>query len=183
MAYNFTPFKGAIKEVEEKLKRDFATVRTGRSSPAVLDSVSVESYGSMMSIPQLASVTVEDAQSIRITPWDMSTAKDIEKAIQLANLGVSVSMDDKGVRVTFPSLTEERRLQIVKIAKEKLEEAKKALRAHRDSLMKDLQALEKSGGEGKDDIFRYKGEAQKLVDAGTVALEALYSKKEKEIIS
>ena len=125
----------------------------------------------------------EGPRTIRITPWDLSQTKDIEKAIMLANLGVSVSVDDKGVRVNFPELTEERRKEIVKIAKERLEEGKKRVRMARDEVMKELQVKEKDGSLGKDDVFRHKNEGQKFVDECNKKLEEFYSKKEKEILS
>lgn len=183
MAYDFNKFKTKIKDCEEWLKKEFTGLRTGRANPAILDSVRVDSYGSVMGINQVAQVVSEDAQSIRITPWDKALTKEIEKAITAANLGVSVLVDDKGVRVMFPVLTSERREQIVKLAKDKLEEAKKRLRVTRDDLMKEFQTLEKAGGVGKDDVFRYRAEGQKLVDSMNKSLEDSYTKKEKEILS
>lgn len=136
-----------------------------------------------MSINQIAAISVEDARSLRIAPWDHSQGKTIEKAITAANLGVSVSADDKGVRVTFPELSAERREQIIKLAKAKLEDARKSLRANRDEVVRELQGKEKEGGLGKDDIFRLKGDVQKLVDAGNKKLEEMLGKKEQEISS
>ena len=183
MAYDFTKFKKDGKETEEWLKKEFNGLRTGRATPAVLDVVKVESYGAMMEISQLANIATEDARSIRIVPWDMSQAKAIEKAILVSNIGLSVVVDDKGLRVMFPELTSERRVQITKIAKDKLEEAKKTLRGHRDSVMKDLQTKEKDGSLSKDEAFRYKGEAQKVVDEVQKKLEEIYQKKEQEILN
>src|SRR5438874_165407 len=99
MAYDFKPFEAQIKNIEEKLSRELTGVRTGRATPAILDSVMIESYGTRMGITQVANVNIEDARTLRITPWDMSNAKEIEKAITLANLGLSVGMDERGVRV------------------------------------------------------------------------------------
>lgn len=183
MAYDFTKFKGKIKESQDWLTKEFTNIRTGRASSAILDSVRVESYGDMMSLQQVAQVVPEDAQSIRIAPWDKNLTKEIEKAVLAANLGVSVTVDDKGVRVIFPSLTSERREQIMKTAKDKLEEAKKRVRVVRDDLMKEFQTLEKAGGVGKDDVFRYKADAQKLIDAMNKTLDEAYGRKEKEILS
>lgn len=183
MAYDFTKFKGKIKESQDWLTKEFTNIRTGRASSAILDSVRVESYGDMMSLQQVAQVVPEDAQSIRIAPWDKNLTKEIEKAVLAANLGVSVTVDDKGVRVIFPSLTSERREQIMKTAKDKLEEAKKRVRVVRDDLMKEFQTLEKAGGVGKDDVFRYKADAQKLIDAMNKTLDEAYARKEKEILS
>ncbi|MEY2664482.1 MAG: hypothetical protein RIT04_290 [Candidatus Parcubacteria bacterium] len=183
MAYDFSKLKKSIGGAEEWLKKEFSGIRTGQASPALLDGVKVESYGAQLPISQVAGVTTEGPRTIRIVPWDVSQMKDIEKAITVANLGVSVGTDDKGLRVNFPELTSERRTVITKLAKEKLEEAKKQIRNHRDDFMKDLQAKEKEGGLGKDDVFRYKGDGQKMVDAANKALDDAFAKKEKEILS
>jgi ribosome recycling factor len=95
MAYDFKPFEAQIKNVQDKLGKELAGVRTGRATPAILDGVMIESYGTRMNIAQVANITVEDARMLRITPWDMSNAKEIEKAITMANLGLSVGMDEK----------------------------------------------------------------------------------------
>lgn len=183
MAYDFSKFKNQIKDSEEWLKKEFSNIRTGRASAAVLDSVKIESYGSFLSIQEMGSVTNEDVRCLRVVPWDLSQAKNIEKAIMLANLGVSVTVDDKGLRIIFPELTSERRVQITKAAKEKLEEGKKRIRGNRDDVMKDLQAKEKDGSLSKDDVFRYKNDVQKIVDDANKALDAHYEKKEKEILN
>lgn len=181
--YDFTKFKTKSKEVEEWLKKEFSGIRTGRAAPALLDSVKVDSYGAIVPISQIGSVATEDARTIRITPWDTTQIKAVEKAIVAANLGVGVSVDDKGLRVTFPELTSERRLQIVKLAKEKFEQAKVSLRQHREDVLRDIQNREKEGGIGKDDVARYKNELQKFVDLGNKALEDQFAKKESEITS
>jgi ribosome recycling factor len=183
MAYDFTKFKKGITGAEEWLKKEFTNIRTGQASPAILDSVRVESYGAQAPISQVAGVTTEGPRTIRITPWDASQVKEIEKGITLANLGLSVVIDDKGLRVNFPELTADRRTQITKLAKEKLEEAKKQVRMHRDDVMKDLQGKEKDGSLGKDDVFRHKNEAQKMVDDVNKKLDDAFAKKEKEILA
>lgn len=183
MAYDFKGLKENIKAVEEWLKKEYMSLRTGIASPAILDGVVVEVYGSHMPINQLANIGIEDARVIRITPWDKSQAKAIEKAITVAELGVSVGADDKGVRVFFPELTTERRGLLIKTAKAKLEDGKVNIRGHRDDTLKDIQTKEKEGEMGEDDMFRSKEEMQKIVDAGNAALEVLFEKKEKEINS
>lgn len=182
MTYNFVPFKNKLKEVEEWLKRELSSLRTGKATPAILDIVKVDSYGSFVSINQVGSVTLEDAQSIRITPWDLSQVKAVEKAITASNLGLSVTVDDKGLRVIFPPLTTERRADLVKVAKAKLEEARKSVRQDRDGVISDIAKKEKEGGFSKDDVFRFKGEAQKIVDEINKNLETLFEKKEKDIM-
>ncbi len=182
MAYDFNPFKKQLAGTEEWLKKEFQQIRTGQASPAILDAVKVEVFGAPMGIKEVASVTIEGARTLRIAPWDLKQSKDIEKALTIANLGVSVVVDDQGLRVNFPELTADRRTQIAKLAKEKLEDAKKQVRSHRDAVVKDLQAKEKAGGYGKDEIFRLKNETQKLVDDVNKKLDDSYVKKEKELI-
>lgn len=182
MSYDFNPFKKQLTGASDWLSKELQQIRTGQASPAVLDSVKVEVYGAPMNLKEVASVTIEGARSLRIAPWDKSQVKDIEKAITVANLGLSVVVDDQGLRVMFPELTGERRQQIAKSAKEKLEEAKKQVRGHRDVVVKDLQSKEKDGKMGKDDAFRAKNDAQKLVDETNKKLDEAFAKKEKELL-
>lgn len=181
MAYDFTKLTANIKETEEWLQREMSNIRTGRATPTLLDSVKPEIYGARTPIQQVASVTIEDARTLRIVPWDKSIAKDIERAINDADFGVSVAVDDQGLRVIFPMLTSERRTQLQKLAGEKTEQAKVTLRGHRTDALKELDAAEKEGGMGQDDLKRLKEEVQKLIDKGTEALEALTKKKQDEI--
>ncbi len=181
MAYNFTQTKEEIEKTTTWLRGEFSGIRTGRASPSILDSVKVDAYGSDVPINQVASVSVEDARMIRITPWDMSQAKAIEKGIMLADLGLSVTVDDKGVRVVFPELTGERRVALMKIAKTKLEEARVAIRGERERTLKDIEKQEKDAEISEDDKFRLKTELQKIVDEASASFETLFTKKEKEI--
>jgi ribosome recycling factor len=181
MAYNFSPFKQAIKDVEEWLKREFSNIRTGRANPAILDGIKVEAYGSDMLIHQVANISTEDARMIRITPWDMSVAKSIEKAIQTSDLGLSVTVDDKGLRVVFPDLTSDRRSSFIKLAKQKLEDAKVSVRGEREKVLKDIDKQEKEGGMSEDEKFRLKAELQKSVDDSAKIFEDMFGKKEMEI--
>ena len=181
MAYDFKNFEKRIKEVEERLWKELGAVRTGRAAPAILDGVLVESYGTRMPITQVATVSVEDARTLRVAPWDAVAGKEIEKAITLANLGLSVGMDERGVRVFFPELTAERRVALIKLAKEKVEDARTALRMARDEVWSDIQKREKEGVMPEDDKFRAKDEMQKRVDAANAAFDEAFQRKEKEI--
>lgn len=183
MAYDFKAFDKKIKDIEERLGKELSAVRTGRAGPAILDGVQVESYGTRMPINQVANISVEDARTLRIAPWDAAQSKEIEKAITLANLGLSVGMDEKGVRVFFPELTAERRAQLLKLAKEKVEEMKTSLRVARDEVWSDIQAQERDGKMSEDDKFRTKEEMQKRVDAANKKFEEALARKEKEISS
>ncbi len=182
MAYDFKPFEKEIKGVEEHLVRELGSVRTGRAAPAILDTVMVESYGSRVPIANIAGISVEDARTLRVSPWDASQNKEIEKAITLANLGLSVALDERGVRIFFPDLTTERRTALVKIAKEKLEDARAHLRTVRENVWNDIQAQHKEGNMSEDEKFRTKDDMQKRVDQGNAALDELFAKKEKEIL-
>ena len=181
MAYDFKDLKAGIKGTEEWLKAEFAGIRTGRATPALLDSIMVEAYGSLMPINQVGSISVEDARMMRVTPWDMSLAKAVEKAIMLADLGLSLATDERGVRISFPDLTADRRTMLIKLAKQKLEEARITLRGEREKTIKDIERREKEGEISEDEKFRLKTELQKYVDEGGTVLEGLFGKKEKEI--
>ncbi len=176
-------FKKSANEKTDWLVRELQGLRTGRATPVLLDGVSVEVYGSRMKLSQIASITVEDARSLYVNPWDKGHTKDIEKAIVLADLGVSAGSDDKGVRVSFPELTAERRQQLVKLVRAKLEEARIALRGERTRVMDDIEKREKAGSMGEDDAKRAKADAQKIVDEVNKKLEDLVEKKEKELQS
>lgn len=181
MAYNFNQLKEEIKKTESWLQGEFGSIRTGRAAPTVLDSVKVQAYGSDVPINQVATVSIEDARMIRITPWDMSQAKEIEKGIQVSNLGLSVTLDDKGLRVVFPELTTERRGMLLKLGKQKLEDARVAIRSEREKVWKDIEKKEKDGEISEDDKFRLKTELQKIIDEAGGVLEGMFGKKEKEI--
>ncbi|MBI2025552.1 ribosome recycling factor [Candidatus Kaiserbacteria bacterium] len=181
MAYDFTLLKNKIKETEEWLARELSGVRTGRATPTLLDGVKPEAYGARTPLRELGSVSVEDARTLRIIPWDKTLTKAIEKGITDADLGVGVSTDDQGLRISFPELTSERRTQLSKIAGDKTEQAKVALRSHRTDALKALEAAEKAGGIGEDEVARHKIEIQKLIDAGNDSLLKILEKKEQEI--
>lgn len=181
MAYDFKPFEKRIKEIEERASKDLSGIRTGRAAPAILDGVQVESYGTRVPIMQIATVNIEDARTIRITPWDTSNSKEIEKAITVANLGLSVGADEGGIRVSFPELTSDRRAQLLKLAKEKVEELRTELRAARDNVWNDIQRQEKEKLMTEDEKFRSKDEMQKRVDVTGKVFDAALERKEKEI--
>ena len=181
MAYNFIPLKQETKNIEDWLRREFTTIRTGRATPAILDGVRVEAYGADMSIVELANVSLEDARMIRVTPWDMSIVKAIEKGITASDLGLSLAVDDKGIRITFPELTSDRRVSLIKIAKQKLEDARVTLRTERERVIKDIEKQEKEGSISEDEKFRLKTELQKMLDETNRVFDEIFGKKEKEI--
>lgn len=181
MQYDFTLFDQKIASAREWLAREYRGLRTGRASPAILDGISVSAYGSAMPLKQVANVGIEDARTLRVTAWDASIAKDIERAISAANLGVGTSADSSGIRVTFPELTAERRGELVKVAKHKLEEARATVRVARDLAWKEIQEKERAGEITEDDKFRGKEDLQKRVDKINANLEKAFESKEKEM--
>jgi ribosome recycling factor len=181
MTYDFTRFDARIKDIDLWLTREMSGIRTGRATPALLDLVSVEAYGGKMPIVQVGSVSVEDPRTLRVSVWDASLVKEVEKGITAADLGVSVVTDSSGLRVIFPTLTGERRVQLLKLAKSKLEEARVSIRGARDEAMKDIDAKEKSGEMSEDEKFGAKEILQKKVDVANNGLESHYNLKEKEI--
>lgn len=181
MTYDFKTFKDGVSGVEEWLKKEFAGIRTGRATPALLDSVMVEAYGSFMPISNVASISVEPPRMIRITPWDATQNKAIEKALVASDLGLAVGVDEKGIRVNFPELTSDRRVQLIKVAKQKLEDARISIRSEREKTLKDIEAKEDEGEISEDERFRLKAELQKIIDASQASLETLFAKKENEI--
>lgn len=174
-------FEKRLKEIENWLIGEYASIRTGQATPALLDGVRVESYGSQMQINQVASVGAEDARTLRVSPWDAGLIKGIETAIRDADLGVSVVTDSSGLRVIFPELTGERRTQLLKLAKSKLEDGRVSVRAARDEIMKEIDKQEKDGEISEDEKFTQKERVQEAVDASNRTLESLYDKKEAEI--
>ena len=148
----------------------------------VLDGISVESYGSFVDLKNVASVSIEDPKTLRIAPWDKGQIKGIEKAIVGANLGLSVATDDMGIRVIFPQLTTETRQTLVKVLKEKLEDARITVRRERESVLEDVDQKEKEGKMTEDDRFRAKEELQKITTETNGNLEAVFEKKEKEVM-
>lgn len=183
MQYNFTKLKTELTATETWLQKELGTIRTSQANPSILDGVRTEAYGSDMPLNQVAAILGEGPRTIRITPWDQALVKSIEKSITVANLGVSVSVDEKGIRVSFPELTSDRRKEIVKLAKEKFEQARIQVRKHRDEVNSDIDKKEKEGGMGEDEKFRFKAEGQKLIDESTKKLTDLMDKKEKEILN
>ncbi|HBM46092.1 MAG: ribosome recycling factor [Parcubacteria group bacterium GW2011_GWF2_38_76] len=182
MAYNFSTFKEKTTATANWLVQEFSGLRTGRATPALLDNVMTESYGVKVPITHIASISVEDARSLKIVPWDKSSIKDIERAVAAANLGVSTSPDSSGVRVIFPELTEDRRKTLAKVIKDKLEDARVTIRKEREDVWTDIQAKVRDSLLTEDDKFTLKDELQRLVDAANKNLEDIAEKKEKEIM-
>jgi len=182
MTYDFSAFKKKVGDIEEHLGKELSAIHTGRASLALLDGVSIESYGARLAISHVATVATEDARTLRIVPWDKANGKEIEKALNNANLGISVSMDDAGLRVFFPPLTTERRVAFTKVMRDKIEDARVSLKGEREKAKNDIIAQEREGVMSEDEKTRALEELQKLVDSTNNNFESTGDKKEKEIM-
>ncbi len=183
MAYSFTSFDHRVVAILEWFNHETAALRTGRATPVLLDHVMVESYGSLTPLKHVAAISIEDARTLRISPWDHSQIKAIESAVAASNLGVNAVADGQGLRLNFPPLTEERRKLLVKTLGSKLEEAKISLRQEREKVLSDLSAKRKGNDISEDEERRSKTELQKKVDEGNSKLEASADKREQEILT
>lgn len=183
MLYNFSNFKAELNKIAEFLGKEYSQLNIGRASPMILDSVSVESYGSRVPLKNVASVSIEDPKTLRIIPWDKNQIKDIEKAIIASNLGLSVAVDGSGIRAIFPQLTSETRQTLVKVLKEKLEDGRITVRKERENVWNEVLKLEKEGKMTEDERFRAKDDLQKIIDEINGKLEDVFGRKEKEVLS
>lgn len=172
----------SLEKAIEFFKGECKSLQTGRAVPSVLDHVQIEQYGSRMQIAHVATISLEDARTLRVAPWEKSVIKDIERAINEADIGVSVSSDDAGLRVHFPALTGETRQRLVKILKDRLEEARIRVRGGREEANKSIEKFAKEGEFGEDDKRKYKEEVQAAVDKANATLEDLFAQKEKEVL-
>ncbi len=177
--FDLEKVKSEFQEVEEHLVREYRNISTGRANPALLDVVKVESYGVLQPLKNIASITTSDARTLMVSPWDKGQIKDIERAILETKLPFSVSSNDTAVIVNIPQLTEEGKKELVKLIKEKLEQARVRVRGIRQDKMKEIDTLDVSEDEQK----RLREKLQELVDEANKKLEEIFRAKEKDIMS
>jgi len=175
--------QSALINVVDFFKKDIANLRTGRANPAVLDGVFVEAYGTKTPLAGLASISVPEARSIVVIPWDKNILKEIEKAIVAADLGVSSANEGDKIRLTLPILTEENRRELVKKLNEKVEAARISLRQVRDEIKEAIEAAFKSKEISEDDKFRFFKELDEEINKKNEELKNLRDKKEAEIMT
>ena len=166
----------------DSTRHEFSSIRTGRASPALLDRIEVDYYGTRTPLKQLAGISASEARLLTVTPYDKSSIKAIEKAIMESDVGLTPSNDGNVIRLTIPELTEERRKELVKVVRRIAEEGRVAIRNVRRDVMHDLRELKEEGEVGKDDEHRAEVELQKLTDARIGELDSALSAKEKEIL-
>jgi ribosome recycling factor len=166
----------------DSLKHELQSLRTGKATPALLDPVRVDAYGSAMPLSQVASITAPQPRLLVVQPWDKGLVQAVLKGIQKADLGLNPADDGELIRVPIPALTEERRKEMVKKAKKLGEEAKVSIRNVRRDANEALKKLEKDSDLTEDEARRLQGEVQKLTDKYTAQIDEVLDKKEKEIL-
>ena len=178
-----------LKLYEEKMKKtisvmisDFAAIRAGRANPSILDRVEVDYYGTPTKITQIATVSVAEARILVISPFDKSSMKNIEKAIQASDVGINPQNDGSVLRLVFPQVTEERRKEISKTIDKMAEESKVSIRAIRRDGMDKFKAMKKNGEATEDDVKILENKMQKLTDKQIEEIDKLAAAKKKEIM-
>ncbi|MFP4409580.1 MAG: ribosome recycling factor [Spirochaetaceae bacterium] len=181
--------KQVISDAESRMKKslaamqeEFDTIRTGRASAALFEKIKVEYYGNPTPLNQVASISIPESRLVVIQPWDKGLLNEIEKAIQKSELSLNPSNDGKVIRISIPPLTEERRKEYVKIAKNMAEQARVAVRNIRRDANDELKKQQKAGEISEDDQKRGEEEIQKLTDAHVEKINATLEEKEKEIL-
>lgn len=164
------------------LDRDYSAIRAGRANPKVLDKITVDYYGTPTPIQQMAAVSVPEGRMLQIQPWDASTLKDIEKAIQASDIGINPQNDGRLIRLVFPQLTEERRKEIVKEINKRAEDAKVTVRSLRRDAVDKAKAMKKNSEITEDDLANLEKKIQNLTDKYCKEADELSKKKEKEIM-
>ena len=181
--------KEQLKKAEERMGRridhlykEYSEIRAGRANPAVLDKVKVDYYGAPTPVNQLAAVSVTEARTLTIQPWDTSILRQIEKAIQKSDIGINPNNDGKVIRMQFPPLTEDRRKDIVKDVQKLAEETKVQIRNVRRETIEKLKAMKKASELTEDDLKQGEKKTQELTDKFTKKVDSISADKQKEIM-
>lgn len=172
----------AITKAHDSLKRELAKIRTGRANPDLLDGIRIDYYGSPTPLKQMAGISVPEARLLQIKPFDRTQIQAIEKAIANAQLGLNPSNDGEIIRIPMPPLTEDRRRELVKVAKSKGEDSKVAIRKARHETKDMIDQLEKDGDVGRDEADRGRKDMEELAKNGAATVDELVSRKEKDIM-
>jgi len=178
----FKDTEAKMNKAIEATRGDFASIRTGRATPALLDRIMVESYGALMPLKSAASVSSPDGRSLLIAAFDKSQVGAIRKAIETSDLGLNPNVDGGSIRLSIPPLTEERRKDLVKVIKKKSEEHKVAIRNIRHKAVDEIKNLQKGGDINEDAVKRAGDQVQKLTDKFVKQIDELVGTKEKEIM-
>lgn len=179
----FAKTKEKMEKCLDALERDYKAVRAGRANPAVLDRVVVDYYGCPTPLNQMAAISVPEPRMLMVQPWDASTLREIEKAINVAEIGINPSNDGKVIRLAFPPLTEERRKELVKEISKRSEEAKVAIRNVRRDSIDSLKKLKKDNEITEDDLKDGEKKLQDITDSYVKQTDEMEKSKEQEILS
>lgn len=171
-----------MKRTLEVVKKEYASLRAGRATPALLDKVRVNYYGNPTPISQMANITAPEARLLVIQPWDKSSLPEIERAILKSDLGINPTGDGTVIRLAIPQLTQDRRQELVKVVRKKAEEGRVAVRNVRRDVNESLKAKEKKGELSEDDLRRFQDEVQKLTDKYVKEIDQITTVKEQEIM-
>ncbi len=183
MSYNLSDIESKMRKTVDSLLQQFSKLRAGRAHPSLLDHLNVDYYGSMVPVSQIASVSVESAQTLLISPWEKSMTQVIEKAIQVSDLGLSPAVSGEVIRLSIPSLTEERRRELVKLAKEEAEKARVSVRAIRRDANNAAKASLKDKQITEDEAHDIEGDVQKLTNCFIDEVDEKLANKEKDLLS
>ncbi len=178
-------FQAAERKMDKTvqvLTHEYASIRAGRANPGVLDKIMVDYYGTPTPINQLAAVSVTEARTLTIQPWDVSVVRAVERAIQTSDLGINPQSDGKIIRIIFPPLTEDRRKEIVKDVSKMAEEAKIAIRSVRRDAIEKLKAMKKASEITEDDLKDAEKRMQEITDKFGKEIESISEKKQKEVM-
>jgi ribosome recycling factor len=182
MSYDFSSLESKFTKVLDHVLGELSLLRTGKASPQLLDSVVVEAYGTRMKIAELATISAPDTTLLLITPWDRSVIEAIEKAIASAHLNLNPVVDGQIIRIAVPPLTEERRLEMVKVLHTKVEDGRKMLRTIRGEEKRSIEQLEKDGGYSEDDIKSYVDQLESKMKDYLAKLDEIAARKEVELM-
>lgn len=182
--------KETISKTESRMEKrlshladDYAAIRAGRANPAVLDKIMVDYYGAPTPINQLAAVSITEARTLMIQPWDASVLRSIEKAVQTSDLGINPQNDGKALRIVFPPLTEDRRKEIVKEVSKMAEESKVSVRNVRRDAVEKVKTMKKNGELTEDDLKKAEKKIQDLTDKFVKEIDKMAEKKQKEVMA
>jgi ribosome recycling factor len=171
-----------MRKAVDVVREELAMLRTGRASPKLLERVEVDYYGTKTPLNQLAGISVQEARLLVVSPYDRNAMSAIEKAIQASDLGINPTNDGTVIRLAIPSLTEERRKDLVKVAREKAEDGRVAIRNVRRHAKDEMERLQKKGEVSEDDLMRVEKELQKLTDTHVEEVDELVAGKESELL-
>ena len=179
----FDTYEEKCVKTVNNIRNELLSIRAGRANPHILDKILVDYYGTPTPINQMGNVTVSEARILVISVWDLSALKDVEKAIINANIGIMPNNDGKVIRLVFPELTEERRVQIVKEIRKMCEDARVAIRSHRRDANDSIKKYKKDSVITEDDAIRYEKEVDKILNAKIEEIDNLLKNKEQEVMS